>query len=152
MGERTDQIEQEIHQERGELGRNLQELERKVKSATDWREHFEKRPMAMIGIAFGSGFLLSALTASGSTGKRHRRDRSSDSWRRSDNRATEYQKQKAHGTWDNIKGALIGAGTAQVRGFLDEFVPGFREQYRRTEMESNNASLNPSSEQRRPAA
>jgi len=43
------------------LGSNLQELETRVKQATDWREQFRKNPMAMLGIAFGGGILLSTV-------------------------------------------------------------------------------------------
>jgi len=61
MGERTDQIEEEIRVERQELGRNLDQLERQVKRATDWREQLGDHPMAAMSMAFGGGFLLSML-------------------------------------------------------------------------------------------
>jgi ABC-type Zn2+ transport system substrate-binding protein/surface adhesin len=37
MGETKDQIENQIEDAREDLGSNLQELERKVKSVTDWK-------------------------------------------------------------------------------------------------------------------
>jgi len=46
MAERPDQIERHIESARTELGSNLQELEYKVKQATDWRTHFERNPMS----------------------------------------------------------------------------------------------------------
>jgi hypothetical protein len=58
MGERSDQITQDIVQARAELGSNLQDLERKVKDFADWRAKFRRSPFTMIGIAFGGGILL----------------------------------------------------------------------------------------------
>ena len=61
MGETSHQITHEIEETRARLGSNLQELEAKVKDATDWRKQFEKNPLPMLGIAFGGGFLLSRM-------------------------------------------------------------------------------------------
>jgi hypothetical protein len=62
MGETTDEIERYIERKREGLGSNFQELEQKVKSATDWREWFQNNPLALIGLAFGGGVLLAAIT------------------------------------------------------------------------------------------
>jgi hypothetical protein len=62
----SEQIKREIDVERDELGRNIQQLERKMKDTVDWRSQFQKNPMVMIGLAFGGGILLSML------GGRHR--------------------------------------------------------------------------------
>jgi hypothetical protein len=53
MGEKADQIEREIQAERGQLGQHLNELQSKVQDFTDWRAQFQKRPMAMMGVAVG---------------------------------------------------------------------------------------------------
>ena len=76
MGQRSDQIVREIDRTRGELGNNLQELESKVKDATDWRKQFQKSPLTMIGIALGGGLLLSRVIGGGS----HRRYRLRNGW------------------------------------------------------------------------
>ena len=55
MGERADQIEQQINETRNELSENFNELEEKVKSAFDWRTQFEERPVTMMAVAFGGG-------------------------------------------------------------------------------------------------
>ena len=36
-------------------------------------------------------------------------------------------------TWDNIKGALIGVAATRFKDFVAEVIPGFQEQYQRTE-------------------
>ena len=63
MGQATDQIVEVIDQTREELRSNLQELEGRVKSAADWRHHFDRHPEAMVVAALIGGALLSALVA-----------------------------------------------------------------------------------------
>ena len=62
MGEAADQIEHHIERTREDLGVNLQELEQKVKRATDWRTYFRRNPIMLMGAAFGVGLLLAFLT------------------------------------------------------------------------------------------
>lgn len=57
----TDQIENHIEDERKDLRSNLQELEARVRSATDWRRFFGKYTGAMIAAAFGGGMLVSIM-------------------------------------------------------------------------------------------
>jgi hypothetical protein len=58
MGKTPDQIETQIETKRGDLRSNLEELEDKVKSVTDWRQQFRSNPGLMLGLAFGGGMLL----------------------------------------------------------------------------------------------
>ena len=60
MGERPGEIELEIRQARAELGANLRDLEDKVREVTDCRQHFRRHTLLILGLAFGSGLLLSA--------------------------------------------------------------------------------------------
>lgn len=132
MGETTNQIESHIENKRQDLGSNLQELEQKVKSVTDWRQQFQKNPMTLIGVAFGGGVLLASMIGGR---KRQRYGGVSPSESNTPRRATDEQAHKALETWDNIKGALIGVGVAAARfkDFVGEVVPGFQEQFRNTE-------------------
>jgi len=138
MGETTNQIENYIDHKREDLGSNLQELEQKVKSATDWKWQFQKNPMTMLGIAFGGGVMLAAMMGGGGRGRRRR-----DEFRYIETRppaqhaGTERQKQKALETWDNIKGALIGVAATQFKSALASVVPGFQEQLHKTETEKD---------------
>ena len=61
MGQTTEQIESHIEHKRADLKSNLQELETRVKSATDWRHYFERHTGTMIAAAFGGGIVLSIL-------------------------------------------------------------------------------------------
>ena len=61
MGQTTHEIASDIEQKRDELKSNFEELETRVKATTDWRNHFRKRPAAMVAAALVGGALLSAL-------------------------------------------------------------------------------------------
>ena len=58
---RSDRSKRSIDLERNDLGRNIQQLEHKVKTTMDWPAQFQKNPRTMIGLAFGGGVLLSSL-------------------------------------------------------------------------------------------
>jgi hypothetical protein len=70
VGESPDQIEDHIRSTRNELGDNLEELENRIKDATDWRVQFARHPVVFIGGAFAIGILLSIGLQ---RGRRHRR-------------------------------------------------------------------------------
>jgi ElaB/YqjD/DUF883 family membrane-anchored ribosome-binding protein len=54
----SDRIKQHIDQTRAELGRNLSELEQRVKDVVDWRAYFDQDPFKVLAGAFGAGLLL----------------------------------------------------------------------------------------------
>lgn len=61
MGARTDALEQHIRSERNELGRNLRELETRVREETDWRNQFARHMKKILAVAFGFGLLFSLV-------------------------------------------------------------------------------------------
>jgi hypothetical protein len=143
MGNQSDEIERHIEAQRSELGENLGELKDKVKSAVDWRAQFEERPLAMMGLAFGGGVLLSALLPSlpRSNGKSNgslMRHSSEGDYPSMESR-TELLKpkseawKKASQTLDGVKGALFAVAATKVTNYLEELVPGFTEQFRKWE-------------------
>jgi hypothetical protein len=132
MGQTTHQIEAHIEDTREDLGSNLHELERRVKSVTDWKQHFKTNPMTMLGVAFGGGVLLARMLG----GRKNRpveRGFSSHATGFEPRAGTDHQKHKALETWDNIKGALIGVAATRFKDLVGEVVPGFHEQFQRTE-------------------
>src|SRR6476620_3850856 len=131
MGQATSQIEAHIAETRTDLGSNLQELEQKVKSVTDWKQHFQKNPMPLLGVAFGGGALLATMLGGGKSRRRERRF--SHPTHSEPHGGTDHQKHEALETWDNIKGALIGVAATRFKDFVGEVVPGFHEQFQRTE-------------------
>ena len=132
MGQTTHQIEAHIENTRENLGSNLHELESKVRAATDWKQQFRQRPMTMLGVAFGGGILLATMLG-GSRSRSRERGYSRRAGGSESHVGSDYRKQEALGTWDNIKGALIGVAATRFKDFVDDVVPGFHEQFRRTE-------------------
>ena len=120
MGQTTQQIERHIEKTRDDLGANLHELEYKVKEMTDWRHHFNKHPMTLMGVAFGGGILLAAMAG---------RTRPAGG-RVSSLAPVSQQRVKGAETWDHIKDALMGVAAAHVTDFVGELVPGFADEYR----------------------
>jgi hypothetical protein len=70
MGQTTDEIASDIDQTREDLKSNLDELETRVKAATDWRAHFQKHPGAMVVAALVGGVLLSSMIGKRPTARR----------------------------------------------------------------------------------
>jgi len=131
MGETTHQIAAHIESTRADLGANLHELEGKVKSVTDWKQHFQNNPMTLIGVAFGGGILLARMARGKS---RHRMDVSAMSGASSTVQpiASDPRRQQVFETWDRIKGALIGVAATRFKSFIGEMVPGFEEQFEKS--------------------
>jgi hypothetical protein len=132
MGEATSQIEAHIESARADFASNLQELEQKVRSVTDLKQHFQTKPMTMLGVAFGAGILLASMLG-GRKSRRGERAGSSLPAGAGSDAGSDHQKHKTQETWDNVKGALIGVAATRFKDFVGEIVPGFREHFQRTE-------------------
>jgi hypothetical protein len=61
MGKTTDEIATDIDRTREDLKSNLEELETRVKSVTDWRSQFDKHPGRLLVAALIGGAMLSSL-------------------------------------------------------------------------------------------
>jgi hypothetical protein len=136
MGETSNQIERHIQETRNNLGDNFSELNAKVKTAIDWRAQFDEHPMTMIAVAFGGGVLLSAMLPSAHSSRKKYTDRR---WMSSPDRgAVSSLKPPAdqHGrtaeTIEALKGALVGAALTKFSGFIDELLPGFKQEFAKT--------------------
>jgi hypothetical protein len=129
MGQTANQIEAHIEHTREDLGSNLDQLESKVKSAADWRHQFREKPALMLGAAFGGGILLATMLG----GRKTHRRREGGYPARDPHAGSDTQKHKALETWDNVKGAMIALAAARFKDYVGEIIPGFREEFRRTE-------------------
>jgi hypothetical protein len=124
MGQTSDQIETHIENKREDLKSNLQELEGRVKSATDWRHYFKQNPGMMIAAAFGGGVLLSAIM------RKRRTLEPSSSVSVPVDAARSVQTGTKHEVFDKldtIKSALVGVAATKFKGMLSEVVPQFSE-------------------------
>jgi hypothetical protein len=140
MGKTANQIENHIEQTRESLGSNIHELEQKFKSATDWKHHFQKSPMTMIGVAFGGGVVLASMLGNG---KRHRSLRSYSEPTEGRHLGIDGQKNQALETWDSIKGALIGVAATRFKDYVGQLVPGFSNEFQRTQTAKDNSRVPP---------
>ena len=130
MGQRTDQIENQIENKREDLKSNLQELETRVKTATDWRHYFAEHTGTMIAAAFGGGVLLAAMVG----GRSNRASLSQPGG--SSEAARPFRTGTKHEVLENvdsIKSALVGAAATRFKGILGEIVPGFKEHLAKAE-------------------
>jgi hypothetical protein len=139
MGESTSQIERDIAAERNELGRNLQLLENKARSLTDWRMHFRKHPFALMAVALGGGALLGVLSTR--LNEIQATEPEYDEERFLEPEEPRYSQPSAFAasaararrqfgdTWDHIADALLAVVSAKAIQFVANKVPGFREEY-----------------------
>jgi hypothetical protein len=63
MARTKDEIEAHLERNRAELRSNLEELEQRVRSVTDWRGRFRNNPAICLLLAFGGGFLIAGMTS-----------------------------------------------------------------------------------------
>lgn len=141
MGQTANQIENHIEDAREHLSSNLRELENKVRSATDWRQQFERRPLIFLGIALGGGVLVATALGRRNSGPRHVHHYAPPAPPQSASQPTPLHIpsalaptiDRASKVWDTFSGALVGIAAARVKDYVDRVLPGFAEQYSRAE-------------------
>ncbi len=131
MSQTPEQIETDIHKTRAELHSNLQELEHKVKSATDWKQVFAKHPGIMTTAAFGVGALLSTMVGGRSGERSGTQNLSNGTSFQKVPGLPSRQKHQAVQAWDNIKSAVVGLAATKVTGYLGQLMPGFEGELRK---------------------
>ena len=143
MDEETVQIRQHIDAEREQLGRNLDEIEDRVKKATDIKHQFDRHTAWILGGAAAGGFLLSRAfrkspTLAGSPGT------DPDLGDRLSPRIQprSWHVDRVYETFDNILEGLIAVASAKLTSFVADVVPGFKEQY--DALEGNHVDAAPS--------
>ena len=100
------------------LEHNLAALETKARELGDWRVQFDKRPFAVLGLAFAGGLLAAAVLG----GSRSRRRAPEEPRPESPPRP-----RKASGSWDRLQGALGAVASAAALDLLHEAVPGLKQ-------------------------
>lgn len=148
MGEKTDEIERHIREQRFELGQNIHDLQKKVKDTVNWRAQFEQRPMAMMGIALGGGLLLSGLLGSRTRSSSvnpatHRPTSDSETPAQASTHATQKASHdKVPQSWRDIKTALIGVAAGRLGNALESVLPGFNDEFKRVRRSDGSDSSN----------
>ncbi len=105
---------------------NLMELEMRTKELTDWRVQFEKRPMTLLGLAFGSALVVGVLAGRG-------RYKQTPLNRNLQNITPSPRYGQIQETLDMVKGALIGVAATRFKSFVGELIPGFHDEIRASE-------------------
>ena len=97
--------------------------------------------MTMLGVAFGGGVLLASMLGGRKTRRGVQRFSAAvPSSVPETYGGADLQKNKALETWVNIKGALIGVAATRFKDYVGEVVPGFQDQYQRTEEKAKAAA------------
>jgi hypothetical protein len=128
MAKTVDQIEARIDRKRGELGSNIQELERRVEAVTDWQQQFRSRPFLFLGVAAAGGALAAAALGRKHLGRGLPGSPSgfvSLAERESGNPGFE--------VWNNVKAAALSLAGTRLKEYVDQLLPGFDEHYQRVE-------------------
>jgi len=135
----TDKIKDYIDAKRGSLERDLHEIEQRVRKAADWREWFDRKPLAVLGAATAGGFMLSLLMRRSPSSSRMSLHESASETGSTQARQsklpskTSLQMSRVAETFDNAVAALLGVASHKVRDFIADVIPNFREEYREVE-------------------
>jgi hypothetical protein len=135
MDEKVDTIKRHIDAEREELGRNLDEIEYRVKNATDLKAQFNRNTGLILGAAAAGGFLLSLAFRNSSNSDSRQSGESGSTKESSANtlapltHRVSKQLHRFSETFDNIFDGLVGVASAKLQSFVADAVPGFQEQY-----------------------
>ena len=142
MDEETSTIKQRIDNEREQLGRNLDEIEDRVKKATDLKTHFDRNTPWILGGAVAGGFLLSRLFhKSSASGHPPRREaNATERITSSPNPRSPSHLSRLSETLDNILEGLVGVVSNKMHSFVADAVPGFGEEYDAIERQRARAS------------
>ncbi|MBC8168044.1 MAG: hypothetical protein H7Y20_19525 [Bryobacteraceae bacterium] len=148
MDEKSDQIIGHIEAQRDKLGQNLDEFEDKIRRTADWRTHFDKNPMLVLGAALGGGLLLGATVGGrrkSSSASSAKSRKFSNDFSSADSTPNTYyasqtgadssssllssamsspHMQQVTEAFDSVKGALVAFGISKMKEFLSTAVPG----------------------------
>jgi len=122
VDEATNTIKEHINTERQQLGRNLDEMEYRIKDATDIRNYYDKNTALFLGAAVAGGFLLSKILRNTPAATVGIAAAASAARRPS-------PLSKMSGTIDNIFDGLVDVVSEKLETFVADAVPGFRQQY-----------------------
>ena len=128
MSKTSEQIAADIRLKRKALHANVEELQAKVHSVTDWRQQFERHPVVMTTAAMGAGALLATLT-----GRIGRRRDTPDSAVASDVPARPRQSNDrqqaglARQVWEPLKAALIDIAVLRLTEMLERKPSGSKD-------------------------
>lgn len=143
MVETPEAIRVEIDQRREAISRDVDAIEQRAKSLTDWRQHVEERPLTVLAVAFGGGVLLGTMMGSSDS---PRKAPSYDGDRDGRNGSSEFRAAGGHESSgdsalsekiDMFRGALMGLAATKAEAYLRELLPGFADEVNKARKESS---------------
>lgn len=123
MTEETRDIERQIASARDTLGRQLSEVEEKAKDAIDWRSHYRRNPFPMLAAAAAAGFIVSGWLGDD--------EQDSDLGTPRPRRALALRSPAMNNTMDTMMDALIAAASAKAAEYIEDWIPGFHQEFTR---------------------
>jgi len=129
VDQETDKIKQHIDAERERLGRNINEIEDRVKDAVDFKTQFRRNTGLFLGGAVAVGFLLSrAMGRSGPRISRLKpvRERNENVMELTSSRLGSHLSRVSE-TFDNILGGLANVASDKLYSVVGDMVPGLRD-------------------------
>jgi hypothetical protein len=147
MDQETNKIKHHIDTEREQLGRAFDEIENRVKSATDLKGHYDRNTGLFLGAAVAGGFLLSLAFRKSSPSDRSRsmesfsgRTSTAANVAPSTHPAAKHLRRFAE-TVDDIFDGLVGVASERLQSFVANTVPGFQAQYDSIDRQRNRSSV-----------
>ncbi len=125
MAETASGIVEQIEDDRQRLGRNLADLDSRVRESVDWHTHYENHPFWFLGAALGGGLVLSSILVNGS-------NRNSAPFRNRESSPASASHGAISEIVDNVKLALVSFGIAKAKDMIGGFVPGFEDHLRQS--------------------
>jgi hypothetical protein len=145
MVERSDQIKEHLDRTRGDLHKNVNELQDRVKGAFDWRAQFQERPLLMMGLALGGGMLAAALVTRRREHYVVAAPNLNPSWRATggaENLESRTEGERGTGSLSEslglVTGALMTSVASKIGGVLGQVLAGYRDQLREAAARSEN--------------
>lgn len=122
MNESPEALRQTIADTHEDLNRNLEALEAKGQELTDWRAHFEKRPLVMLGVAFVGGAVAAAVVSGGRSSRRGSGEMYAEPSRQWDK-----PRRESNDTWTRLRSGIGVAAAGVAMDAISKALPGLKE-------------------------
>lgn len=122
MDESPDALRQTIASTQEDLSRNLEALESKGQDLVDWRVHFEKRPLALLGVAFVGGMVAANMVSGGRPSRRERDDAQGETTARRPE-----ARRESNDTWSRLRSGIGVAAAGVAMEAISKALPGIKE-------------------------
>jgi hypothetical protein len=121
MDESPIALRRTIEDTKEELSHDIDVLEAKGKELVDWRAHVDKRPLAMLGVAFVGGALAAAIVGDGGGSRR----RSGEAFA-SGELTQDRPRRESNEAWDRLRSGVSAAAAGIAMEAISKAFPEVR--------------------------